>query len=69
MSVNQQDYASLIRETRKRVRLNTRDFGSLIGVSGRTVENWEQGRRNPSKSVLLLIKKIMEDVKNVDDKI
>ena len=57
MSVNQQDYASLIRETRKRVRLNTRDFGSLIGVSGRTVENWEQGRRNPSKSVLLLIKK------------
>lgn len=67
MTLGQEDYASLIRETRKRVRLNTRDFGSLIGVSGRTVENWEQGRRNPSKSAFLLIKKIMEDVKNVDD--
>lgn len=62
------DYASFIRETRKRMRLNAREFGSLIGVSGRTVENWEQGRRNPSKSALLLIKKIMEDV-YVDDKI
>ena len=49
--------------------MNARDFGSLIGVSGRTIEGWEQGRRNPSKSALLLIKKIMEDVKNADDKI
>lgn len=69
MSVNQQDYASLIRDVRKRMGLNTREFGVLIGVSGRTIEGWEQGRRNPSKSVLLLIKKIMEDVKNADDKI
>lgn len=49
--------------------MNASEFGSLIGVSGRTVEGWEQGRRNPSKSVFLLIKKIMEDVKNADDKI
>lgn len=66
MTLGHEDYASLIREIRKRMGLNAREFGSLIGVSGRTVENWEQGRRNPSKSALLLIKKIMEDVKNVD---
>ena len=70
MTLGHEDYASLIRETRKRMRLNAREFGSLIGVSGRTVENWEQGRRNPSKSALLLIKMMQqEDVKNVDDKI
>ena len=63
------DYASFIRETRKRTGLNAREFGSLIGVSGRTVEGWEQGRRKPGKPALLLIKKIVEDVKNVDDKI
>lgn len=63
------DYASLIREIRKRTGLNAREFGSLIGVSGRTVEGWEQGRRKPGKPALLLIKKIVEDVKNVDDKI
>lgn len=69
MTLGHEDYSSLIRETRKRMRLNAREFGSLIGVSGRTVENWEQGRRKPGKPALLLIKKIMEDVKNVDDKI
>lgn len=65
---NQQNYSSLVRNARKRTGLNAREFGSLIGVSGRTVENWEQGRRNPSKSALLLIKMMQqEDVKNVDD--
>ena len=69
MTLGHEDYASLIRETRKRTGLSARGFGSLIGVSGRTVEGWEQGRRKPGKPALLLIKKIMEDVKNVDDKI
>lgn len=68
MTANRQDYSSLIRDVRKRMGLNTREFGVLIGVSGRTIEGWEQGRRSPSKSALLLIKKIMEDV-YVDDKI
>lgn len=65
---NQQNYSSLVRNARKRTGLNAREFGSLIGVSGRTVEGWEQGRRKPGKPALLLIKKIMEDV-YVDDKI
>ena len=65
----QEDYASLVRKARKRTGLNTTEFGALVGVSGRTIEGWEQGRRKPGKPALLLIKKIMEDVKNVDDKI
>ena len=63
-----QNYTSLIRDVRKRMGLNVREFGLLIGVSGRTIEGWEQGRRKPGKPTLLLIKKIMEveDVKDVD---
>jgi len=47
-----------IQQTRKQMKLKTAEFGKLIGVSGRTVENWEQGRRKPSKSALMLIKQI-----------
>ena len=54
---NRQDYASLVRNARKRMELNTTNFGALIGVSGRTVEDWEQGRRTPSKPVNLADRK------------
>lgn len=44
-----------IKLIRKESGLNTTDFGAKIGVSGRTVEDWEQGRRNPSSPALLMI--------------
>ena len=53
------DYKSYIKSARKRLGINTKDFGEKIGVSGRTVEAWEQGRRNPNKSALILIKKLL----------
>ena len=50
-----------IQKIRHKLGLNTVStvkFGDKLGVSGRTVESWEQGLRNPSKAVLLLIKKV-----------
>lgn len=47
-----------IKATRLSLGLNTKDFGKLVGVSGRTVESWEQGLRTPSKAVQLLIKQM-----------
>jgi len=47
-----------IQKIRRKLGLNTVKFGNKLGVSGRTVESWEQGLRNPSKAVLLLIKKV-----------
>lgn len=44
-----------IRALRKRLGLNCAGFGALIGVSGRTVEDWEQGRKKPSKPAVLLM--------------
>lgn len=46
-------------ELRKKTGLNTHDFGAKLGVSGRTVEGWEQGIRAPSKSVLMLMKTLL----------
>ena len=46
-----------IKRLRKSLKLNTKDFGKLVGVSGRTVESWEQGLRTPSKSAQILLKK------------
>ncbi len=53
-----------IKKTRKVLNLNTSKFGDLIGVSGRTIEDWEQGRHKPSKSVLMLLSKLIKE----DDK-
>ena len=47
-----------IQKIRHKLGLNTIKFGDKLGVSGRTVESWEQGLRNPSKAILLLIKKV-----------
>ena len=52
------DYNDGIKILRHGGRMNTDQFGELVGVSGRTVESWEQGLRLPSKSVLLLMQKL-----------
>lgn len=36
------------KEIRKRLQLSQSAFASLMGVSLRTVQDWEQGRREPS---------------------
>ncbi len=35
-------------ETRNKVGLSQREFATLLGVSVRTLQEWEQGRRLPS---------------------
>ena len=52
----QLEIRELVRLARQNAGLNTADFGALLGVSGRTVEGWEQGRRTPSGPALILIK-------------
>ncbi len=43
------------KEIRERMRLSQSAFASLMGVSARTIQDWEQGRRTPrgpAKSLL-----------------
>jgi len=64
-----------IRHLRRAIGLNASDFGALVGVSGRSVEDWEQGRRSPSgpaQKIMAQLKKqediIMSEIKTVNVK-
>jgi len=41
---------------RERSRLSQTQFAALLGVSVRTLQDWEQGRREPSAAAKTLIK-------------
>ncbi len=41
---------------RSRVGMNQKEFAELLGVSLRTLQEWEQGRRQPSGAAKTLLK-------------
>jgi len=45
-----------VREIRERLKLSQSAFAGLMGVSLRTVQDWEQGRRKPSGPALALLR-------------
>lgn len=47
---------SSIIEARHKTGLSQSSFASLLGVSVRTLQDWEQGRRSPSKAAETLIR-------------
>ena len=45
-----------VKAIREKVGLSQSRFASLIGVSKRTLENWEQGRRHPTGPAKALLR-------------
>lgn len=45
-----------VREIREKTGLSQAQFALLIGVSKRTLENWEQGRRHPTGPARALLR-------------
>ena len=45
-----------IRETRQKYNLTQNEFAQLLDVSPRTLQNWEQGRREPEGPAKVLLK-------------
>ena len=45
-----------ILRAREKSGVSQAQFAALLGVSKRTLEQWEQGRRKPSRAALMLIK-------------
>ena len=43
-------------EARMRIGLSQQEFAELLGVSPRTLQDWEQGRREPTGAARMLLK-------------
>jgi len=50
-----------VKNIREQTGLSQADFAHLIGVSRRTLENWEQGRRSPTGPARALLKIVETD--------
>ena len=50
-----------VAEVREQTGLSQARFARLIGVSKRTLENWEQGRRFPTGTARALLKIVAKD--------
>jgi len=43
-------------EARSRIGLSQQEFARLMGVSARTLQDWEQGRREPTGAAKMLLR-------------
>lgn len=50
-----------VKEIREKIGLSQSRFAVMIGVSKRTLENWEQGRRHPTGPAKALLKILEND--------
>ena len=53
-----------VRKIRERVGLSQAQFAKLIRVSIKTLQNWEQGRRQPQGPALALLRILKNDPKH-----
>jgi putative transcriptional regulator len=53
-----------VKAIREKTGLSQSRFAMLIGVSKRTLENWEQGRRHPTGPAKALLKILAADTEN-----
>lgn len=45
-----------VRTVRKQLNLRRKDFAELLGISPRTLESWEQGKRRPGGAAGVLLR-------------
>ena len=45
-----------IKKTREQLHMSQAEFAAMIGVSARTLQNWEQGRRTPEGPAQALLR-------------
>ena len=59
MKANQRARVSQVNDvmiTRQRLGLSQAAFARMLGISPRTIQEWEQGRRNPQGAALSLLR-------------
>ncbi len=45
-----------VKRIRERYQLSQTEFAALLGISVKTLQNWEQGRRNPRGAARVLLR-------------
>ena len=53
-----------IKQARKKLKLKQSELAPLLGVSVRTIQEYEQGRMAPGKSVLMLLDNLIKKGNN-----
>ena len=59
--------SSEVQKIRQQYLLSQKEFAELFGVSLRTLQQWEQGRRHPQGPAQVLLKIIAQNPKAVQD--
>jgi putative transcriptional regulator len=57
--------ATMVKDIRKKTGLSQRKFALLLSIEPSTLQNWEQGRREPQGPAKALLRAIKKDPKNV----
>jgi len=55
-AVQRKEWENTVTATRKRLRLSQDKFADLLGISVKTLHNWEQGRRKPTGAAQVLLR-------------
>jgi len=63
------DHASGVAVAREKLGLSQREMAALMGVSPRTLQNWEQGQREPSQAAKMLLRVAIKHPRAVLDAI
>ena len=50
-----------IKEIRSITGLSAQKFGDLYKIPLRTIQNWEEGQRNPPEYVLMLLERVVKE--------
>ena len=50
-----------IREARKALNMNQKQFSEKLGVSQSAISNWEKGKDKPSGALLILLSEVLDD--------
>jgi|SRR5580692_7384922 putative transcriptional regulator len=50
------NWENIVADTRSKLRLSQNKFAELLGISVKTLHNWEQGRRRPTGAARILLR-------------
>lgn len=61
------DYAANVTAARAKLGLSQREMATLMGISPRTLQNWEQGQREPDQAAKMLLRVAVKNPQAVLD--